>query len=212
MLAAEKSENWRPAVNEFVHRNGEADIAAGKLEARLQGFDGFITAAGGGVDLSKVQIKLSLIALHADSGIAELFRFAPFLFGASQDDTQVRHVVRVVLVEVHRATHVRKSFVGIVIAKKRQTSLKFTESFSIEHVVHLTGTSREIGNALRGAAESGAALGREKAKRNAPVIHTMIGAVRSRSARKVPIPVLLEGKGMERKNLLTGGPVLGQPD
>jgi hypothetical protein len=55
-------------------------------------------------------------------------------------------------------------------------------------------------------------LGRGLINKSAQVIITMIGAARSRSARRVPIPVLYEGKGFRVKNLLTEGPVLGQGD
>jgi hypothetical protein len=47
-----------------------------------------------------------------------------------------------------------------------------------------------MGNVLRGAAAAGALPGRGVIKSSAPVIMTMIGAARSRIARKVPIPVL----------------------
>jgi hypothetical protein len=55
-------------------------------------------------------------------------------------------------------------------------------------------------------------LGQGATNRSATVIRRMIGAARSKMARTVPIPVLLEGRWDWQKNLLTGGPVLGQAD
>jgi len=58
--------------------------------------------------------------------------------------------------------------------------------------------------------EDRAILNRGTVKKKAPVIRTMIGAARNRIAITVPIPVLIEGKRVVRKNLLTRRTVLGQ--
>src|SRR6267143_6744221 len=87
--AAKETEHGRPARREFVHRNGQADIAAGVFEARLQSVNGVVAPSGGGVYFGEIQVELSLIALHANGGIAQPFRFAPFAFGARQHDAKV---------------------------------------------------------------------------------------------------------------------------
>jgi hypothetical protein len=38
----------------------------------------FLAPSGGGIDFSQIQIKLRLVPLHANRGIAQAFRLAPF--------------------------------------------------------------------------------------------------------------------------------------
>src|SRR5207247_4952784 len=98
-----------------------------------QGTYSLFTAPSGGVNFGEIQVLLCLIPLHPNGGVAQPFRFAPLAFRARQHHSEVRHVIGIVLVQIHRAPHVRQRLHRIIVPQQSQSSFEFTEGFRIHH-------------------------------------------------------------------------------
>ena len=54
MSAAEEAQDGGSSRRQFVHGNGQADIAASKFQPGLQSVNGFVAPSGGGVHLRTI--------------------------------------------------------------------------------------------------------------------------------------------------------------
>src|SRR5580698_608953 len=133
MLPSQERQHWFAPPRQPVHRDRKSHIATRILQARLQSIDGIILATRRRINLSKIEIELRLVPLHADGGVAESLRLAPLLFGAREHHSKVGHVIRIVPIEFHGALHMRQCAPGKVIPQQIQTCFELAESFRIEH-------------------------------------------------------------------------------
>src|SRR6266446_801537 len=226
MSASEECQDGGPARCQFVHRNGQPDIAARIFQSGLQSINGVFAPSRSSVDFGEIQVELRLIPLHSNRGVAQSFRLAPFSLGARQHHAQVGHVIGIVLVQVHGEPHMRQSFYSVIVSQECQSSLEFTKGFRIHH--RLTSSTAERPDSKPGArrlrenrisgrlGSSRAALDNcanfssESPKRNVPRSQAMSGTASNTVASRLPIPVLFEATRSFNRNLLTRRTVLGQ--
>src|SRR5260370_30755901 len=119
VLPRQERQYGRPPLDQPVHGNRQAHVSPRKFQTGLQGFHCLFPPSRCCVHFRQIQVELCLVPLHPHGRIAQPFCFAPFLFRARQHHSQIRHVVRIVFVEVYRALHMRQRFHRIVVSQQR---------------------------------------------------------------------------------------------
>src|SRR5271170_2350082 len=123
MAAMQESEHRRATHADALERAANAEIPARREQTFFERLDGFGCAARLVIYLRQIQIKLRVIALHADRLAAQSFRVAETPLRDSCQQAGVRKIERIFWGYAQRAARVHQGIGGRAVAQSPQTFL-----------------------------------------------------------------------------------------
>jgi hypothetical protein len=133
MHAREELQHRRPAHRQTIQRHFQTLIVRSKMKSSSKDISRVLFTVSGNVHFGKVQVELSLAAVHSHGRVAKLFRIGPFLFCRRYGDTHIRDVERIIGLLLKGCPEVGQRLVRVASTQVREAGAKFLERLNLDH-------------------------------------------------------------------------------